>query len=112
VSDPELEDVFAGVGVMTAWGIAVPLTREVGLLLSNPRPLIEETADQKTPTELMDEIVSGRHDHEQPGSTKWAHLFISHTIANARSWIFHHPDDADLLPDDLPGPVTGRWSPK
>ena len=30
-----------------------------------------------------------------------AHFFNNHTIANARRWIFHHPDDAALLPDDL-----------
>lgn len=104
VRDPELDDVFAGVGVMTAWGISVPLTREVGLLLTSPQPLIEETSDRIAPTELMDEILNGSHDHEQAGSTKMARLFTSHIIANARRWIFHHPDDTDLLPDDLPGP--------
>ncbi|WP_104044047.1 DUF4238 domain-containing protein [Arthrobacter sp. ZGTC412] len=104
VRDPEQEDVCAGVGLMTAWGISIPLTREVGLLLSNPMALVEEAADRKTPRELLEDVISGRYDHEQAGSTKMAQLFNSHTIANARNWLFHHPDDADLVPDELPGP--------
>lgn len=104
--DPELKDVFRGVGVGTAWGITVPLTREVGLLLSHPGPVFEEAVDQQqqNPEQVAEDIVAGRHDHEQTGSTKWAYLFNSHTIANARNWVFHHPDDAKLVPDDLPGP--------
>lgn len=106
VRDPELNDLLRGVGVGNAWGITVPLTREVGLLLSHPGPVFEEAADhqQQKPEEVAEDIVSGRHDHEEPGSTKWAHLFNGHTIANARNWLFHHPDDAHLVPDELPGP--------
>lgn len=104
VRDPELDGVFAGVGLMTAWGISVPLTREVGLLLGDLRALAEEKAGRKTPAALMDEILNGKHDHEIAGSTKMAGLFNSHTISNARNWVFHHPNDADLLPDDLPTP--------
>lgn len=103
VRDPEQEEVFAGVGLMTAWGISIPLTREVGLLLSNPMALVEEAADRKTPGELLEDVMSGRYDHEQVGSTKMAQLFNSHTIANARNWVFYHPDDAALIPDELPG---------
>lgn len=104
IRDPEQEDVFGGVGLMTAWGISVPLTREVGLLLSDPMALIEEAADRITPPELLEDVINGRYDHEQVGSTKMAQLFNSHTMANARNWVFHHPDDADLVPDELPAP--------
>jgi hypothetical protein len=104
VRDPALNDVFRGVGVGTAWGITVPLTREVGLLMSHPGPVFEEMAGKKAPEEVAEDIVAGRHDHNQPGSTKWAHLFNRHTIANARNWLFHHPDDADLVPDELAAP--------
>ncbi|MGO4592131.1 DUF4238 domain-containing protein [Paenarthrobacter sp. 2TAF44] len=106
VRDPELKDVFRGVGVGTAWGIAVPLTRDVGLLLSHPGPVFAEMVDQKQqePEAVAEDIVAGRHDYEQTGSTKWAQLFNRHTTANARNWIFHHPEDADLIPKDLPGP--------
>ncbi|WP_395405745.1 DUF4238 domain-containing protein (plasmid) [Arthrobacter sp. UC242_113] len=106
VRDPELKDVFRGVGVGTAWGMTVPLTRDVGLLLSHPGPVFAEMVDQKQqePEAVAEDIVAGRHDHEQTGSTKWAQLFNSHTIANARNWLFYHPEDADLIPDDLPDP--------
>lgn len=106
VRDPELQDIFRGVGVGTAWGITVPLTREVGLLLSHPGPVFAEMAgqQQQKPEEVAEDIVAGRHDHEQSGSTRWADLFNSHTIGNARNWLFHHPDDAGLIPDQLSGP--------
>jgi hypothetical protein len=105
VPDPDLKDVFAGVGLWKAWGITIPLTREVGLLLASPIPLLQEAAAfSRSKEELRNEILSGGHDHEQAGSTEWAQLFNGHTIANARNWLFHHPEDADLVPKDLPGP--------
>lgn len=100
VPNPEFEDVYSGVGLMNAWGITVPLTREVGLLLANPMALAEEDP-QKPLEKLLEDVISGKFDHEQNPSTKMAHFFNNHTIANARRWIFHHPDDAALLPDDL-----------
>lgn len=106
VPDPELADVFRGVGVGTAWGITVPLTRYVGLLLSHPGPVFQEAVDQQQQErgKVAEDIVAGRHDHEQAGSIEWAHLFNGHTTANARNWLFHHPDDADLVPKELHGP--------
>jgi hypothetical protein len=100
VPNPEFEDAYSGVGLMNAWGITVPLTREVGLLLADPMPLAEEDP-QKPLEELLEDVVSGKLDHEQNPSTKMAQFFNNHTIGNARRWIFHHPDDAALLPDDL-----------
>lgn len=94
---------FYSVGVMTARGITFPLTREVGLLLGNPQPLFEKAADWQSLEELRNEIASGDYDNEQPGSTTRARFFNSHTIDNARSWIFYHPQDGSLIPEDLSG---------
>jgi hypothetical protein len=102
VPNPEFQDVYSGVGLMNAWGITIPLTREVGLLLANPMALAEEDP-QKPLVELLEDVVNGKYDHEQNPSTKLAHFFNNHTVGNARRWIFHHPDDAALLPDDLTG---------
>ncbi|WP_077487837.1 DUF4238 domain-containing protein [Sinomonas mesophila] len=104
VRDLKLDGVFTGVGVATAWGISLPLARDVGLLLGNPQPLFEEAAGQTALTELWDQIVAGGHDREMAGTTKMARLLNSHTIANARNWVFHHPDDAGLVPGEFPGP--------
>lgn len=104
IRDPALDGVFTGVGLMNAWGISIPLTREVGLHLGNPQALLMKLDDRRTSAEFMDEIVSGGHDHERPGSAKLAQQFNNRTIANARNWLFHHPEDADLVPEDLPDP--------
>lgn len=102
VADPD-DPEDTGVGVMTAWGITVPLTRGIGLLLSNPHPVWEEeeATSSRTPAEVMERMAAGSYDGAAPASTKMAQLFNIHTLASARSWVFHHPDDAGLVPDDL-----------
>lgn len=102
VADPDKGDK-SGVGVMTAWGIAFPVTREIGLLLTDPHPLWEEEeeAGHREPAEVMERTASGSYDFEAPASAKMAQLFNTHTLANARSWVFHHPDDAGLIPDHV-----------
>jgi hypothetical protein len=105
IRDPKLEGFYAGVGVMNAWGISVPLTREIGLLLSDPMSLYKEDgAGQGSMESLLQEILNGGEDQTLNASTKIARFFNATTIKNARNWVFHHPDDAALVPDELPGP--------
>lgn len=85
-----------GIGLMTAWGITFPLTRKIGLLLGSPDEFIGHVSG--------DEVATGRFDVAQAPSTAAANLFNDSTIRNARQWIFHHPDDTHLVPDDLPDP--------
>lgn len=85
-----------GVGLMTAWGITFPLTRKAGLLLANPDEFIGHVTG--------DEVATGRFDVAQAPSAVAANLFNGATIRNARQWIFHHPDDTHLVPEDLPEP--------
>lgn len=85
-----------GVGLMTAWGITFPLTRKIGLLLASPKEFIGHVTG--------DEVATGRFDLAHAPSTAAANLFNDATIRNARQWIFHHPDDTHLVPEDLPEP--------
>jgi hypothetical protein len=49
-------------------------------------------------------VVSGHFDATAEGSTHLAEQFNAATIRNARECIFHHPDDASLVPAELPEP--------
>lgn len=103
ISDQESKDFYQRVGLINAWGISIPLTRDIGLLLGNPEPVWEEeqATGQRTTAQIAERMATGGYDHEQDGSTKMAQLFNGHTLSNARSWVFHHPEDAALVPDDL-----------
>ncbi len=84
------------VGLSTTPGLTFPLTRKVGLLLATPLA-------GRVPVE---EVRNGRFDFGYPPSTIWARLFNENTISSTREWLFHHPDDAHVVPDDLPQPRT------
>lgn len=98
VPRPEEEDTFGGVGYMTAWGITFPLTRRLGLVMSDPEPLI----DDGQPVERTHE---GAFDLKATGSTAYERLLNHSTIVNASEWLFHHPDDARFVPATLPDPT-------
>lgn len=89
---------FEPTGLLNAWGITFPLSRKVGLLMANPDELIGHVSAQ--------EVATGALDIQQDASTAMARLFNDSTIGNARRWIFHHPDDAHVVPKVLPDPTT------
>lgn len=95
------EDEWMGVGVLTAWGITFPLTRKLGLLMNDPTYLI----DHDVPVE---KTRAGKFDFRQPGTTAMEKLFNGHTAASASMRLFHHPEDARFVPEDLrePSPLT------
>ncbi|WP_052207107.1 DUF4238 domain-containing protein [Sinomonas humi] len=95
-TDPALPPL--GIGLATAWGISVPLTRSIGLMLANPEPMFGEVT--------AGDVATGRFDITQPPSSRAARTFNWATLNNAREWIFHHPDDAALVPQDLPEPTS------
>ena len=74
-----------GVGLLTAWAIAVPLSRRVALLLKAPASDIEF------------ETEPGDADVELPASTQLARMFNQMTVTGARRWIFFHPDDEAVV---------------
>lgn len=94
VSSPDA-DPWAGVGFMTAWGITLPLTRKLGLLMSSIEPLI----DANVPVEL---VHNGKADAVQSGTTKMERFFNLQTAVGASEWLFHHPDDQRFVPEPLP----------
>ncbi|TYC95862.1 DUF4238 domain-containing protein [Arthrobacter echini] len=104
IRNPNFAEIEMGVGVFTAWGITVPLTRNIGLLLSDPTPTFEGITDEAEKRAVAESNATGVSDAEIPPTTAMAKLFNSHTIANTRQWLFHHPDDVGLVPDELPEP--------
>jgi hypothetical protein len=92
----------AGLGVGSAWIILFPMSPTVGLLMVAP-----ECGDQP------DDVAHGRTDAFLDGSTYLAKIFNETTIDSARDFLFHHPDDAHLVPEQLPPPrpMQLEWSP-
>lgn len=93
------DEPFMGVGLQTAWGMIYPMSRSTGLILADPMVLAEGGIPP-------DFVASGRADQTLPPSSRLASTFNRLTISNAREWVFYHPDDVALIPDDLPDPLT------
>lgn len=83
-----------GVGFANAWGITVPLSRKLGLLLCDPMQ-IADIVD-------FEHVANGKVDYETKGTTAYARMFNGHTASSASEWLFCHPNDAQILPDPLP----------
>lgn len=89
---------YEGVGLMTAWGITLPLSRHVGLLMSSMEPMIEADVS-------FDRVAAGELDMELPPSAHYARMFNDASVRNARRHVLHHPDDASIVPSKLPEPT-------
>ena len=48
----------------------------------------------------------GKLDREEPANTKWARALRALSVRNARRFIYYHPHDTDLVPEDLPEPAS------
>lgn len=88
---------WSGVGFMGAWGVTFPVSRKVGLLLGDIGPVM----DAGVPVE---KVWAGEIDVVQIGTTQMEKFFNGYTVNGASKWIFHHPDDGDFVPADLPDP--------
>jgi hypothetical protein len=83
---------YMGVGLATAQGFVIPLSRRVGL--------------------VMREInLDGSPEFTLPGSTKMAKAFLRESILSARRFIYHHPEDSPLSGIPLPDPQIQEISP-
>ncbi|WP_170301349.1 DUF4238 domain-containing protein [Saccharopolyspora hirsuta] len=99
------DEPWDGVGFATAWGVTFPLTRKLGLLMSDPMAMLEGVgADAPRVQELRGLVLAGKIDRVQPGTTATEKLFNLHTVESAREYVFHHPDDERFVPADLPEP--------
>lgn len=105
-ADDEEEEngLESGVGFMTAWGLTYPLSRRLGLLMSDPMVLADSVTAER--------VAEAEFDHAQVGTTQMERFFNSQTIMNASETLFLHPDDGRFVPDELPepNPVTMRMS--
>ncbi|MDV8065739.1 DUF4238 domain-containing protein [Rhodococcus sp. IEGM 1366] len=97
IPDPHRES-YEGVGLMTAWGITLPLSRHVGLLMASTDPVIDANIS-------FDRVAAGEFDIQQPPSASFARMFNDASVRNARRHILHHPDDAAIVPRQLPEPT-------
>lgn len=89
------DEPWSGVGFMTAWAITLPLTRKLGLLMSDPMPVIEAGVK-------VEVTRAGKLDRAQTGTVKLERMFNDVTIRSASQWLYHHPDDASVVPTELP----------
>jgi len=85
---------WEGVGFMTAWGITYPLTRKLGLLMSDPMVFAD--------TVPVERVQAGELDHAQAGTTTLERFFNSMTTEAASEWLYHHPADGKFVPEGLP----------
>jgi hypothetical protein len=100
------DDSWSGVGFATAWGISVPLTRKLGLLMSDPMVMIERfQANDPMIQRIRTAVVTGSVDRVERGTTAMERLFNEHTAVSAREYIYHHPDDERFVPDELHEPT-------
>ena len=66
------EQPWMGVGYMNAWGITFPLTRKLGLLMSDPMAFADEIP--------VEAVRDGMLDIRQAGTTALEKLFNAHTV--------------------------------
>jgi hypothetical protein len=105
------QDDFGGVGFATAWGISFPLTRKLGLLMSDPMVMIEGFAPGDPRVEFVrDKVRNGSFDRRQVGTTALEKMLNEHTASNAREYIYYHSDDLKFVPKDLPAPQLVNMS--
>lgn len=100
------DDGQLGVGFATAWGITFPVSRKLGLLMSDPINLIQDLEnDDPRIDEIRELVIEGKLDRIERGSTKMEQLFNLHTGWSAREYVYHHPDDAKFLPEKFHAPT-------
>lgn len=96
---------WEGVGFMTAWGITFPLTRKLGLLMNDPMVMLQGVEqDDPRLQGFRGSVLRGEVDQIQKGTTAMERLFNEYLARSAKEYIYHHPDDGQFVPDDLPEP--------
>ena len=87
---------YMGIGLETADEIVFPLSRKAGIIMTHPRELFGVRG-------ARDQVIAGKFDRLKPhSSVNVAKGFNSLTIHNSYEWLFHHPKDSHLVPQDLP----------
>lgn len=99
------DEPWEGVGFATAWGVTFPLTRKLGMLMSDPMAMLEGVgAGDPRVQELRETVLAGRIDRIQSGTIAMEKLFNLQAVESAREYVYHHPEDERFVPADLPEP--------
>jgi hypothetical protein len=86
-----------GVGYATAWGITMPLTRKLGLIMGDPTSIMNAVPVERVWAGELDAV-------DAVGTTKSEQFLNLHTISSASTQLFLHPGDERFLPEALPDP--------
>lgn len=87
-------DSNSGLGLENAQAYLFPLSRDVGLVMVN-----------HLDPEVKRKCFDGSTDHEIEPTESMSKLINQATLYGSHDWIYVHPDDAHLLPDDDDLPV-------
>jgi len=82
-------------GLQNSRAMLFPLSRDAGLIMQSLSPL------HLVPG-VMEDVAAGRLDLVMPGDESSRLMFNANTAMHAHKRIYHHPDDAHLVPEDLP----------
>jgi len=100
------DEPWEGVGFGTAWGISFPLTRKLGLLMSDPMVMLDQfEANDPRIQSIREAVLRGEADRVEKGTTAMEKLFNEHTAEHAREYLYRHPDDDKFVPDELHEPT-------
>jgi hypothetical protein len=100
------QEPWAGVGFATARGITFPITRKLGLVMSDPMEALEGLeVGHPHFQEFRALVLAGKMDAARPGTTAMEKLFNLQSAESAREYVFHHPEDEQFVPAHLPKPV-------
>lgn len=94
VSLNDAHDARGEWGFQNAPSITVPLNRTTALVLGAQYP-----SQSQADTEAL---LRGTFDREAVGNDTWANRLNARSVHNAERELYYHPDDAALIPDELP----------
>lgn len=86
------------VGLINAWGISLAISRTAAIVMVDPLAHVNDVN--------IADVANGTFDMSYPASTQLARMINDSIMRNARSWIFHHPDDGSIVGSNLQPPRT------
>lgn len=103
--DPMSED-DGPLGLENAYALLFPLNRRLGLQMFRPRP-------EHFRPGVLEEVIGGARDTSISGHPHHQGEFNLRTVMNASERVFHHPDDAALVPEQFAAlaQLGGRTNP-
>lgn len=88
------EPQSVGLGLENSWALMFPLSRQMALFMF--RDPMHSVIDFVT-----EDIALGRFDNARRGDPESAHLLNTNTVMHAHMFTYHHPDDANLVPEQV-----------